>query len=81
MADNKRIRNIKSNYERVIQGLITGFKQFYYVNTGGYVKPDTTYSIYYMPSKKSIYLIMFSFLGKSSFILQKIFHGIPGLFS
>ena len=56
MADNKRIRNIKSNYERVIQGLITGFKQFYYVNTGGYVKPDTTYSIYYMPSKKSIYL-------------------------
>ena len=56
MADNKRIRNIKSNYERVIQGLITGFKQFYYVNTGGYVKPDTTYSIYYMPSKKVIYL-------------------------
>ena len=56
MADNKRIRNIKSNYERVIQGLITGLKQFYYVDTGVYVKPDTTYSVYYTPSKKSIYL-------------------------
>ena len=51
MADNKRIRNIKSNYERVIQGLITGLKQFYYVDTGGYVKPDSTYSINYMQSK------------------------------
>ena len=56
MADSRKIKAIKTNYERVIQGLITGFKQFYYMDTGGFVKPDTTYSVYYTPSKKVIYL-------------------------
>ena len=56
MADNKRIRNIKSNYERVVQGLTTQLKQYYYIDTGGFVKPDTIYTVYYMPSKKVIYL-------------------------
>ena len=55
MPDNKRIRNIKSNYERVVQGLTTQLKQYYYIDTGGFVKPDTIYTVYYMPSKKVIY--------------------------
>ena len=56
MDDNKRIRNIKSNYERVVQGLTTQLKQYYYIDTGGFDKPDTIYTVYYMPSKKVIYL-------------------------
>ena len=56
MADSRKIKAIKSNYERVIQGLTTQVKQFIYLNTGGFVNPGTIYSVYYLPSKKVVYL-------------------------
>ena len=56
MATKQQIQNIKINIERTIQGLRTKPQEFTYEQTGGYVKPNTLYSIYYSLSKDEIYL-------------------------
>ena len=56
MATKQQIQTIKENNERTIQGLRTGFKEFTYEETGGYVKPDKLYSIYYTLTKKQVYI-------------------------
>ena len=41
MATREQIRNIKQNIERTTQGLFTKLQEFRYVETGGFVKPNT----------------------------------------
>ena len=52
----KRIQRIKDNVERTIQGLQTKPQEFIYERTGGFVKPNMLYSVYYTLSKKEVYL-------------------------
>ena len=56
MATKQRIQNIKTNIERTVQGLRTKPQEFIYEETGGYVKPNTMYSVYYTLNKQEIYL-------------------------
>ena len=56
MANKQQIQNIKINIERTIQGLSTKPQEFIYEQTGGFVRPDMVYSVYYTLSKKEIYL-------------------------
>ena len=56
MASKQQIQNIKINIERTIQGLSTKPQEFIYEQTGGFVRPDMVYSVYYTLSKKEIYL-------------------------
>ena len=50
---NKRqIYNIKVSSTRVIEGLLTESKEFVFDSTGGPVKPNTRYSIYYTDDMK-----------------------------
>jgi len=52
----QQIQNIKTNIERTIQGLQTKPQEFRYEQTGGFVKPNTLYSVYYTLNKSEIYL-------------------------
>ena len=56
MATKQQIQKIKIDIERTIQGLRTKPEEFMYQETGGYVGPNTLYSIYYTLSKDEIYL-------------------------
>ena len=56
MATKQQIQNIKTNIERTIQGLSTKPQQFIYEQTGGFVRPDMVYSIYYTFNKEEMYL-------------------------
>ena len=56
MATKQQIQGIKTNIERTIQGLRTKPQEFRYKQTGGFVKPNTTYSIYYTLTKSEVYL-------------------------
>lgn len=78
MATREQIRNIKQNIERTTQGLFTKVKEFRYVETGGFVKPNTLYSIYNTLDKDEKYLtglkdstnskLIFKVKDKSSFL-------------
>ena len=52
----QQIQDIKTSVERTIQGSRTKPQEFTYEQTGGYVKPNTLYSIYYGLNKKETYL-------------------------
>ena len=56
MATKQRIHNIKTNIERTVQGFRSKPQEFIYEETGGYVKPNTLYSVYYTLNKREIYL-------------------------
>ena len=56
MSNKKQIRKIKTNIERTIQGLLTKPQEFIYEQTGGFVRPDAVYSVYYTFNKKEMYL-------------------------
>ena len=56
MATKQQIQKIKIDIERTIQGLRTKPQEFIYEQTGGFVKPNTLYSIYYTLDKNEIYL-------------------------
>jgi hypothetical protein len=56
MADKQQIQNIKTKIERTIQGLRTKLQEFSYEQTGGFVKPNTLYSVYYTLDKDEVYL-------------------------
>ena len=56
MNIKKQIQNIKKNIERTVQGLETKPQEFRYKRTGGFVKPNQIYSIYYTINKKEKYL-------------------------
>ena len=56
MLNKKQIQKIKIEIERTIQGLQTKPQEFIYEQTGGFVKPNTVYSIYYTLGKDEIYL-------------------------
>jgi hypothetical protein len=56
MTNKQKIRNIKTNIERTIQGLRTKPQEFIYDKTKGFVRPDMVYSVYYTLSKKEVYL-------------------------
>ena len=56
MIDKKQIQNIKTNIERTIQGLTTAPREFTYKESGGFVRNNMTYSIYYTLSKDEVYL-------------------------
>ena len=56
MSNKQQIQNIKTNIERTIQGLSTKPQEFIYEQTGGFVRPDMVYSIYYTFNKKEMYL-------------------------
>ena len=56
MTYKKQIQNIKTNIERTIQGLETKPQEFRYKRTGGFVKPNQIYSVYYTNSKRERYL-------------------------
>ena len=78
MATREQIRNIKQNIERTTQGLFTKLQEFRYVETGGFVKPNTLYSIYNTLDKDEKYLtglkdstnskLIFKVKDKSSFL-------------
>lgn len=55
MATKQQIQNIKTNIERTVQGLTTNLKEFRY-QEGGFVKPNTLYSVYYTLDKQEVYL-------------------------
>ena len=81
MATREQIRNIKQNIERTTQGLFTKLQEFRYVETGGFVKPNTLYSIYNTLDKDEKYLtglkdstnskLIFKVKDKSSFLRYK----------
>ena len=81
MATREQIRNIKQNIERTTQGLFTKVQEFRYVETGGFVKPNTLYSIYNTLDKDEKYLtglkdstnskLIFKVKDKSSFLRYK----------
>jgi len=56
MATRQEIQNTKRNIERSIQGLRTKPQEFIYEEAGGFVKPNTLYSIYYTIDKSEVYL-------------------------
>ena len=56
MKIKKQIQTIKINIERTIQGLETKPQEFRYKRTGGFVKPNQIYSIYYTTNKTEKYL-------------------------
>ena len=56
MSNKQQIKNIKINSERTIQGLETKPQEFRYKRTGGFVKSNQVYSIYYTTQKREIYL-------------------------
>ena len=56
MIHKKQIQNIKTNIERTIQGLTTAPREFTYKESGGFVRNNMTYSIYYTLSKDEVYL-------------------------
>ena len=56
MVSKQQIQNIKTNIERTIQGLSTKPQEFIYEQTGGFVRPDMVYSIYYTFNKEEMYL-------------------------
>ena len=53
-------KTIQENSERTTQGLRTAKNQFRYFDNGGFVKPNTLYSIYYTFNKGLIYLTTIS---------------------
>jgi len=55
-TDKKQIQNIKTRVERTIQGLTTAQREFTYRESGGFVRNNMTYSIYYTLSKDEVYL-------------------------
>jgi len=56
MATKQQIRNIKINIERTIQGLTTAPREFTYKESGGFVRNNMPYSIYYTLNKDEVYL-------------------------
>ena len=56
MINKKHIERVKINIERTIQCLRTKSKEFIYKETGGFVKPNTLYSVYYTLRKREVYL-------------------------
>ena len=68
MATKNEIQNIKTNVERTIQGLRVKPQEFTYEQTGGFVKSDTVYSIYYTLSKDEVYLTGISSTSNSKII-------------
>ena len=56
MMSKKQIESIKTNIERTIQGLQTKPQEFIYEKTGGFVKPNMLYSVYYTLDKEEVYL-------------------------
>ena len=71
MIDKKQIQNIKTNIERTIQGLTTAPREFTYRESGGFVRNNMTYSIYYTLSKDEIYLTGTTD-SKNSQIIEKV---------
>ena len=56
MINKKHIERVKISTERTIQGLRTKSKEFIYKETGGFVKPNTLYSVYYTLKKREVYI-------------------------
>ena len=56
MTNKQQVHSIKTNIERTIQGLRTKLQEFTYEQTGGFVRPNKLYSIYYTLGKDEIYL-------------------------
>ena len=52
----KKFNNIKNNFERTIQGLVTLPNEFVYTDLGGKVKSNIVYSIYYTSDINETYL-------------------------
>ena len=71
MINKKHIQNIKTNIERTIQGLQTTRKEFTYKESGGFVRNNMTYSIYYTLSKDEVYLTG-TIDSKNSQIIEKV---------
>jgi len=71
MIDKKQIQNIKTNIERTIQGLTTAPREFTYKESGGFVRNNMTYSIYYTLSKDEVYLTGISDTTNSQ-IIEKV---------
>ncbi|MAG28325.1 hypothetical protein CMI47_22600 [Candidatus Pacearchaeota archaeon] len=59
MLSKIQIQRIKRNSERVEEGLITRFREFFYTDTNSFVKPDTIYSVYYTVNKTQVYFTGF----------------------
>jgi len=70
MIDKKQIQNIKTNIERTIQGLTTAPREFTYKESGGFVRNNMTYSIYYTLSKDEVYLTGIKDSTKSQIIVK-----------
>ena len=70
-TDKKHIQNIKTNIERTIQGLTTVQREFTYRESGGFVRNNMTYSIYYTLSKDEVYLTGISDTTNSQ-IIEKV---------
>lgn len=71
MATKQQIQNIKTDIERTIQGLRTKPQEFRY-DEGGFVKPNTLYSVYYTLNKQEIYLTGIQNTTNSRLIIKEI---------
>jgi hypothetical protein len=56
LVTKQLIQSIKTNIERSIQGLHTKLQEFTYEQTGGFVRPNKLYSVYYTLNKDEMYL-------------------------
>ena len=56
MSDIEKVKNIKRDYERTIQGLVTKQNEFTYDFTGGRVGAGQTYSTYFTEEKREVYI-------------------------
>ena len=70
MVTKQQIYNIKINSTRVIEGLLTEPQEFTFDTTGGFVKPETRYSIYYTDDMREIYMTGL-FSNKKSKIIKR----------
>lgn len=56
MSEIEKVRAIKKDYERTIQGLVTKQNEFTYDFTGGRVGAGQTYSTYFTEEKREVYI-------------------------
>tara|TARA_Y100000361_G_C11151438_1_gene341330 strand:- start:353 stop:961 length:609 start_codon:yes stop_codon:yes gene_type:complete len=71
MSTKQQIYNTKLSSTRVVEGLLTEQNEFIFDNTGGPVKANTRYSIYYTDDMKEIYMTGL-FSTKKSKIIRRL---------
>ena len=56
MSQKNKINGIRKKSDRIVEGNITGLREFRYDLTGGFVAPNKPYTIYFTNDKREIYI-------------------------